>query len=235
MKISILCPTRNRVEFVKDFLKSCHETAKNPSNIEFVFYVDEDDRMSNIFFDNYESEFDFDIVYVVGERIVLSEMWNECYSHSSGEIYMHAGDDIRFRTKDWDEMIINKFKEFDDRIAFVYGRDGYQPKTFGTHGFLHKNWIKAVGYFVPPYFVSDFNDSWLNEVAKLAGRHFFVDVYTEHLHPIINKHFWDQTHKERKIRHRQQNPRQLYDQKLPERKGDAEKLKEFIKNFKLEK
>lgn len=242
MKISILCPTRGRPEFLYDFIYSALGTAANPNKLEFVFYTDNDDEKSNVFFKNnlcflekdFEGKFNSDIQIkrINGNRIVLSQMWNACYEISTGEILMHSGDDLRFRTKNWDQIVIDKFCEYEDKIVFVYGYDGYQTKDFGTHGFIHKNWVETVGYFVPPYFVSDFNDTWLNDVAKSINRHVYVDIYTEHLHPIVGKHTWDKTHQERKVRHKQQNPKQIYNNKLFERQSDALKLNNFIKNFK---
>ena len=67
---------------------------------------------------------------------------------------------------------------------------------------LHQRWVDAVGYFVPPYFASDYNDLWLTEVAAALGRLVYLpQVYTEHLHPVVGKAAWDRTHQERLARH----------------------------------
>ena len=143
----------------------------------------------------------------------------------------HCGDDIRIRTPKWDQTVINKIEEFDDKIAFVYGSDGHQPKTFGTHGFIHRNWVNVIGYFVPPYFSSDFNDTWLNEVSQKINRHFFVDIYTEHMHPMQGKGLWDETHKERLARGAKDEVDALYNSpKMAKlRDQDAERLRKYIK------
>ena len=238
--ISILCPTRNRLKFVFDMIVTALDTAKYPELIEFVLYVDDDDnsyttlgnRVSNL----YDDEFIKNIKIIKGKRIVLSEMWNTCYENSDSDIFMHCGDDIRFRTENWDKKIIDKFNSIPDKIAFLYGDDGTgaTKNAFGTHGFLHKNWINTLGYFVPPYFSSDFNDTWLNEVGHLINRHFFVDIYTEHMHPIVGKHTWDQTHKERLERGKQDNVLELYKSMEDERIKDSQKLQQFIDNFSKE-
>ena len=95
-----------------------------------------------------------------------------------------------------------------------------------------KDWVETIGYFVPPYFSSDFNDTWLNEVGHFIDRHFFVEIYTEHLHPHVKKHSWDKTHLERLERHKKDNVEDLYKQMIDKRKLDAKKLKNFINNFK---
>ena len=142
------------------------KTAFNLDQIEFVFYVDNDDQKTINFLEKKIKQSEVKIIFTVGERIVLSEMWNICHSFASGTIFNHCGDDLRFRTKNWDKIVRNKFSQFEDRIAFIYGRYGIQPKSFGTHGFIHKNWVDTVGYFVPPFFSSDYNDTWLNELLE---------------------------------------------------------------------
>ena len=44
MKISILVPTRKRVQNVKRLIESVYNTAQNIKNIELLFYVDDDDQ-----------------------------------------------------------------------------------------------------------------------------------------------------------------------------------------------
>ena len=229
-KISILLPTRNRPDFLKEMIDSCIDTANDISSIEFVLYTDDDDNSNDDVIRNYQ-EF-VSIKRISGPRIVLSEMWNACYEKASADIFMHCGDDIRFRTQDWDKVVLDKFDEYPDKIAFVFGTDGvWDPGSFGTHGFIHRNWAEAVGYFVPPYFSSCFNDTWLNEVSKMIGRHVYVDVYTEHLHPWINKHEWDQTHMERLEAHSRDDCDSIWDDKANEREADAKKLQAVINQY----
>tara|TARA_B100000287_G_scaffold110388_1_gene102758 strand:- start:5662 stop:6387 length:726 start_codon:yes stop_codon:yes gene_type:complete len=235
-KISFLCPTRSRTQtdignFVDRLIETARETADYPDNVEFVFYIDDDDKQSEKYFKGLDDD---NIVFVQGERIVLSKMWNECCKKSSGDIFFHCGDDIRFRTKGWDTIVRNKFDEFDDKIVFVYGSDGFQAQEgesgnkFGTHGFIHRNWVETTGYFVPPYFSSDKNDTWLNDVALKIGRHHWVDIYTEHLHPVVGKMIWDKTHMERLQRGAKDNVHAMYDKLEDERIRDAKLLEDFI-------
>lgn len=231
MRISILCPTRNRPNNIIRMVTSALWTANKPRDIEFVFYVDNDDRTSEESFRVLREREKAKIEVVAGGRIVLSQMWNECYRKACGPIYMHAGDDIEFMTQDWDQIVRAEFDKYADRIAFVYGSDGIMPNTFGTHGFIHKNWAETVGYFVPPYFSSDYNDTWLNDVAKMIDRHIFIPIHTEHYHPTVGKAEWDATHLERVERHKRDGVEAIYANKLGERENDARRLREFIDNY----
>lgn len=231
MNISILCPTRKRVQSVERLIISALETASSPELIEFVFYVDEDDLETRDFLKDKNN-----INTIGGERIVLSQMWNECSKVASSDIMMHCGDDIIFKTKDWDLKVIDAFNSFEDKVAFVHGNDGYWEDRLGTHGFLHKNWVQTVGYFVPPYFSSDFNDTWLTEVSNMVNRKIYLpDLLTEHMHPAFGKAEWDLTHQERLQRHKRDNPEALYNSLLTQRKEDATKLINFIDNYRSKK
>ncbi len=218
MKISILCPTRDRPKNVKALMDSLRETSTIMPEV--VFYVDKDDET-----------FPFDLYgykpnnVVVGERITLSAMWDKCAAVATGEIVMQAGDDILFKTKGWDDQVRRAFATFPDRLAFVHGDDGIYGHKFGTHGFMHRAWKDAVGYFVPPYFSSDMADVWLNDVANLVNRRIFLPFITEHMHPVFGKGEWDKTHKERLARGDKDNVKKLYDDLLPMRLSDAEKIR----------
>lgn len=224
MKISLLLPTRGRRNELERFHQSAFYTAANPMDIEVICYVDNDDHS----YDGLElRQTDF----VRGERIVLSEMWNKCFEASSGDIIGHMGDDIIFRTIGWDKMVVDAMSKYPDNIAFVYGRDGLSSEDFGTHGFVHRKWVEVSGFFVPPYFSSDYNDTWLNDVAKAIGRHVFIpQMYTEHMHWTNGKGLKDQTHLDRIARHRADRVELIYQQKQPERDENVQKLNEYIRS-----
>ena len=199
-------------------------TANLPKAVEVVAYVDDDD-----------DSYDFSLPrlrYVRGPRIVLSEMWNKCYDKAKGDIFGHMGDDIIFRSDNWDSLVKSVFDSYEDKIVFVHGDDmsDVHRNNFGTHGFIHKNWVNAVGYFVPPYFSSDYNDTWLNDVANALNRRIYIDaVKTEHMHYIFNKAEKDQTHEERLARHANDRVDEIYAAKKPEREADVEKLRKVMK------
>lgn len=191
-------------------------------------YVDDDD-------DSYDFKLPL-VRYVRGPRIVLSEMWNKCYEMSVGDVLGHMGDDIVFASPGWDTIILNKFREYPDRIAFVHGDDcsDVHKANFGTHGFIHRNWAETVGYFVPPYFSSDYNDTWLNDVANALNRRAYIDeVKTDHRHYIFGKSEKDSTYEERIARHNNDKVDELYhsNEMWEKRMDDVHKLRKFIEDY----
>lgn len=211
MKISILCPTRNRPEYVKTMLQSLRETSTVMPEV--VFYVDEDDESFP------HPQLGKEIRIVGGPRILMTEMWNRCAEVATGEIMLLSGDDVLFKTKGWDDQVRRAFAAFPDRLIMVHGDDGIWGSKFGTHCFLHRAWVDAVGYFSPPYFSSDYGDTWINDVFNAVGRRVYLPIVTEHLHPIAGKRKADKTDLERLDRHKRDDVQKLYEDLTPERLG----------------
>lgn len=233
--ISLLIPSKGRPQGMQTVLESAFSKAHNSQEIEIVFYLDEDDKDSILkgqgLVDTYSSTH---VKYIVGpsER-VLSKLWNHCYEQATGPYYHHCGDDVVFRTKDWDALVTSTFPE--DKIGFVFGRDGWvDSPRLGTHGFLHENWVQTVGYFVPPYFSADYNDTWLTDLARRIDRLYFRnDLFIEHMHFRKKKSEFDETYQERRRIAKEDQNKIIFDEKKPDRIADAEKLFQFIQNAKV--
>lgn len=225
-KISLLVPTRGRPDWLDRFYKSAMAMAEHPEQVEVVVYIDDDD-------DSYDKMNLPRLVKVRGPRIVLSQMWNACWENARGEYYGHMGDDIVFRSKHWDTMVTGAIDAHSGKIAFVWGNDHSpesQRNVFGTHGFIHKNWTDVVGRFVPPYFVSDYNDTWFNDLANMLNCAVYIhEIQTEHMHFSMGKSKIDKTTQDRLDRHEKNDPRELYysEELVLERQQEAEKLRKF--------
>ena len=110
--ISICTPTRGRPESFKKMCLSVLENATEPDDIEFIVYRDDDDESVYEYIGNHKE--------IVGERIIQSQMYNECYKIATGSIYMFLPDDMLFCTKDWDTYVKEAFDKSVDKIIFVY-------------------------------------------------------------------------------------------------------------------
>lgn len=232
MKISILLPTRQRPDGLKRVYESAMETADSPKDIEVVCYIDENDG-------SYDSIDLPHLTKVIGPRefngiVNLSIMWNKCWQNATGEVFMHCGDDIVFRTKGWDTAVKEAINARPGKIAFVWCNDispESQRNEFGTHGFVHKNWTDTIGRFVPPYFASDYNDTYLNEVSRRLGVQTYIHhQITEHMHYSLGKAEIDTNTKERLDRHAATKPEETYNSEWFQKEiaDDVEKLREFI-------
>jgi len=220
--ISLLIPTRNRPVKLGQVISSARMTASQPDDLEFCLYLDDDDP------GNYKDLFGReDVKYKIGPRITLSAMWNECFKIATGDILMQGNDDIVFRTAGWDGLVRNAFQG--DKIRMVHGGDGGpRGEVFGPHPFISREWVETVGYFTPPYFSSDFGDSWINDLANRIGRRTYVPILVEHMHHFFGKAEMDQTTNERLARHSSDNVDALYHALAALRQIDAARLSRRI-------
>jgi hypothetical protein len=220
--ISVLVPSRGRPDEFTRMVKSLYDTAAFADRIEVVCWLDTDDPA----FGTYWTMTDWPIKYLHGGRKLLSECWNTCADQASGEILMHAGDDLTFNTDGWDWHVQNAFNQIPDRIGLVYGNDlSTNFPDLATHGFVHRNWVEAVGYFLPPLFSCDWNDVWLTEVAQKIGRAFpLPEVVIEHWHYTFGKAERDQTHADREDRGAADDVVGLFKRTANDRASDAQKL-----------
>lgn len=215
--ISILVPSRGRPDNVRRLYKSLLDTTVG--DWELLVRLDDDDPSA---YDSPPHQ-----TNIVGPRLLLSELWNDLVPYSLGDILMHGGDDITFNTPGWDLIVRQAFPE--NMIAFVHGDDlGGKGDKLGTHGFLSRKAVKACSYFMPPYFASDYNDLWWNEVYDELGRRIFVPIITEHHHPAFGKGEWDLTHQERIERHKAEDVDAIWRDTADKRADDVAKLRNLL-------
>ena len=176
-KISILVPTRKRPKNVRRIVSSILNNAHEPNQTEILFYIDEDD-------DTFPDDIlQHNIRKIVGPRLWLSIMQNILYFNCRGEIIMYAGDDVVFSTPNWDQIVRSEFNKFEDKLILLYGDDrAWYGDKIAIHGFLHRNWINLLGYFVTPLRNSAY-DMWHTENARKLGRLVYVpSLVFEHIH-----------------------------------------------------
>jgi hypothetical protein len=222
--ISLLIPTRRRRGGLEQSIQSALRTASNPESLELIAYVDQDDA---------ETYADFNplVRFIIGPRIVLSNTWNKCAEAATGNILGQMNDDVVFQTQGWDNMVETAFANCADKILMVHGSDGSGHGNasgrgeFGPHPFTSHRWYETLGYFTPPWFSSDYGDSWINDLANAIGRRKHLPFVIEHLHHAFGKAEIDQTTKERLDRHSSDQVEQLYRGLAPLRQADVEKLK----------
>lgn len=227
--ISLCLPSRGRPDNACRFIESAVNASSGP--IQVILRVDDDDPFV-CEYEGLESRYKIyvDVIVEVGPRIILSECSNECARLANGDILAYMGDDIVFRTFAWDLLVKQAFVKYEDSIALVYGQDGIQNESMATHGFVTRKWVETLGYLVPPYFVSDYADTWLTEVAMKLGRlHYIPRLYTEHMHYLNGKGPLDKTHQERLDRAAKANTAKLYADLAPKRAEDVEKLRKVIR------
>ncbi len=162
--IAILCPTRARPKLFKRMIDSALATANNPKNIGFYVAIRDEDR----------AVYTQEILHKVRHRHLMpdgmptSHKWNALAEHAykdGNTLFMLAADDIVFTTPCWDKALLEHYNGLGQKAhvySFLDSRDAY-----GTpHPIITKEYIDAMGYFLPPIFLHWFVDSWTVSIAQ---------------------------------------------------------------------
>ena len=231
--ISLLASTRKRVDSLLRMWKSAIDTATKPEDLQLVLYIDDDDIETRQAYNSVQPS----VLAVIGPRLhILGQGINECYKACSGDICMVCTDDIVFRTPSWDDMVRDTFLSFTDKIMMVFGEDGIQHGSMATLPFISRNWIESVGYVLPPYFVNEFGDKWITDVAFMLKRYVYLPgMLIEHQHHYAGKMEVDSTVTERERMRGDHTPEggwmAYYDSLLYKRKKDVAKLQAVIARY----
>jgi glycosyltransferase involved in cell wall biosynthesis len=211
-------------------MKSLHDTTT--TGVEVLAYLDDDDPQLSQYIRAFQPNHNgsVPIKFKIGPRLVMTKNWNELLPIATGDILMQGNDDVLFKTPGWAEIVEDAFASEADRILLAFGEDGsgYHNGKFGPHPFVHRRWANALGYFIPPYFSSDFGDTWVNELGEALTRVKRLPIEIEHLHFIWGKADQDKTTLERLARHKKDDPEKVYNAMKSLRDFDIRKLKSVV-------
>lgn len=168
--ISILTPSRSRPVLAKRMYDSAF---KNPGcAIEIKFFLNEDDPLLAEYLKFLSSD-----QYIIGPNQSTSYSWNILQKQAKYDIFFLVGDDAQFATDNWGQIVVDAFDQYPDKIVCIYPRSPNIKKIKNPHFCLHRNWVDALGYFIPPYFYHWYVDVWVRYVAKRIKRFHLLEDF----------------------------------------------------------
>ena len=248
-KIVIVLATRGRPDFLVDAFNSLRETTARKDLTSLWIYVDDDDLATRQAIEKKSlPDPGLAVHWHIGPQPGgLGETHHALWQASRGtaEIYVTTVDDARFDTPGWDEIVRAKYREYPDGLLLAFPHD---PNTAdqATYPILGSNWIETIGHLYPGYFPYWFDDKWVDEVGRMAGR---CEKLPFNLSPIggkgrtkrmRNHAFWTRfyllTLDERKEAARKLiNAMHPTDETKPKRRAALASLEAISKKYELEK
>lgn len=231
-KISLLCPTRERIEKCHTMIQSIVDTATNPERLDLVFYVDDDDPVREEYrqlFRSFGTTKIGRVVGMVGEPISVSKSWNKIAALSRGDVMMMSNDDLEYKTRGWDTRIDEEVLNYPDDIYVMWFNDGHNKAC--TFPFVSRKWYETLGYFTPGIFEFLANDTWIQRIGAEVGRTKCInDVLVEHHHVGYGKGEKDNTYRRNYESDKIQKDKALFysDECTAMWKKDAQKIKEVM-------
>ncbi len=227
MKISVLLPTRNRVEMVIKTLKSLYATVSDKDRLEIILGLDFDDTSIT------DLEIALDIpdfdgcdikLSIFKERhgyVQLHKYINRMSKEAEGDWLFLWNDDSYIITENWDKLL----EEYKDNFVLLSPKVKENPNYPGSmFPFIPKKWVEVTGH----YALNCHNDSWVEEIAKKLDIFVYIPMWVSHLRDQFRSgQLSDQTWKER----RQDKKGYASEPMRKQRKLDRENIKNHIATY----
>jgi len=234
MKIAILVPSRERMNRRLTLLTSIITSVSDINNVNIYFGVDKDDPTRDII---YKVSKAIPCVKIVdidnnGQFIGLGKMWNICVNNCNEEIISMIGDDMVFKTSNWDLEVIKEFSEDcpEDKIKAIHCNDDCHGAKLAVNLFCHRKYAEVMGQFMREEFKINWVDQWLHQVFNAFGRlKYRGDIMIEHRHWVLGKDTRDRTADRMAVADVDKISDKLWHDLVDERIKDVEKLSEYLK------
>lgn len=162
--IAILCPTRERPEQLSRMIDSVSRTVESPINILVATAsIDKDIHLP------YGRQNALVSAHTFPENLPTSQKWNSLaelvMKSPDYKLFMLGADDMIFETPEWDKALIDHYNALENKIH-VYALQDSRDADGTPHIIVTREYIEAMGYFMPPIFLHWFIDTWTVEIAK---------------------------------------------------------------------
>ncbi|NBP00769.1 MAG: glycosyltransferase family 2 protein [Proteobacteria bacterium] len=183
MKIALLLPTRERLNNKISFMMSALSRCKSPENYNLYMGMDKDDPTLERCQKLASAISNLKIVIIPPNpenKFSLGYFWNYLADNSTEEIISMLGDDMVFSTDNWDEKILEEFKDKNcpDKFKLVTGFDGHRHDKFAAWLFIHRFYKDTTGYFMRKEFSRNWIDQWLDNMYSVFDRKVYRDDIT---------------------------------------------------------
>lgn len=196
--ISVLLPTRKRIDMLRSSLTSLLDRAHHPEDIEILIAYDDDDDQSHAFFSEREW-MDFISTWPVTHSLSRVPRWGyRCLHHyvnhlasiSKGKWVLFWNDDALMETENWDDHV----REHQEFVGLLHITASNMPMTCSIFPLIHRGWIDLFGCVSP----INHADSWISDVCRKAHARRVIPVTAFHDRFETSGNNRDQTYEEKR-------------------------------------
>ena len=233
MNIAILVPSRERMNRRLTLLTSIITTVGDINNVNIYFGVDKDDPTRDLI---YKVSKAIPCVKIIdidnnGGFIGLGKMWNICTNNSTEEIISMIGDDMVFKTPNWDLEVIKEFSTDcpEDKIKAIHCNDDCHGAKLAVNLFCHRKYVEVMGQFMREEFKINWVDQWLHQIFSAFGRlKYRGDIMIEHRHWVLGKDTKDRTADRMAVADVNKISDKLWYDLVQERINDVKKISRYL-------
>lgn len=171
-EITLLIPSRGRIEKLLKCLSSIESATKDKEKIEAIVRLDYDDKESIEKIQEIHN-FSFDIYTIVGKRFGgytdLHFYVNEMCSLSRGNFLFLFNDDSFIETVGWEEIVCS----FKGKPIILNPNTNDSSNIYNTFPIISRNIFETLGHWS----LQTHNDTWIEVIGKTLG----IEVYVPNL------------------------------------------------------
>lgn len=221
INITILLPTRKRVETLKKSIESLIKTSKHPDRLQFLFAVDDDDIDTINFLKStsYPNQGVLTFKPMGYENIHKYNNTLALYSH--GKWLMFFNDDAIMTTQNWDTKMMDRGSNF--RVLRVREQTSHPYAIFPI---FPRDWFMLLDHIS----LHGQNDAWISEIAYSLDIMRDIDIDIIHDRADITGNNNDETFKARKYNEGNPNdPNDLHSERMQNLKiKDIQKIAWYL-------
>lgn len=195
--ISILLPTRGRREALLKSLNSLLDTAADPTRLEFLLGIDEDDEGIREYIEEH-------VAPVMKENAVeckanifkplgyenLHTYVNTLATNANGDWLMFWNDDGIMLTEEWDNVI----ESYSGQFKLLAPKDNHDGHPYAIFPIVPMDWFRLIDHLS----INAQNDAWLSHIAYMLDIFERIDVEFLHDRADITGNNDDDTFRNRK-------------------------------------
>lgn len=172
-ELCVILATRARPELLAEMFESLRANTIRKDLVSIWLYVDEDDTTTREAIDNHcFPDPGIQLHWHFGPQTGGLGQPHQILWAASGqaaEVYVTSVDDARFATFGWDEIVRSEYRNFPDGLLLAFPHDPVTADQ-ATYPIFGWGWLKVLGSVYTGYFPYWFEDKWVDQVGRMAGR-----------------------------------------------------------------
>lgn len=186
VELLIKLPTRQRPDKFFEVLDLYQQYLSGKVSYHFLITCDEDDVTMNCAQVREKLDQYANLTYYFGHSKTKIEACNaDMEHHLDFDVLLLASDDMIPRVKGYDFFIVKDMHTFFPEMdGLLHYDEGHEKTRLATLPVIGKRFYERFGYIYYPEYLSYFCDEEMTEVAKLLGKHVYIEhLLIEHVHP----------------------------------------------------
>jgi len=192
MTIAILTPTKGRPAQFRRMVESVEATTDTPVVVEMGY------TLGDVSYGLHQYDRTQVVTTTFPDGLPTVYKWNYladfAFKNPDIRLFMLGADDMIFATPGWERALLDHYNKLEEKIH-VYSLQDSRDKEGTPHIIVTREYIEAMGFFLPPIFLHWMIDTWTADIAKRNNIFTYMTDYLLVHDKLSDKGQPDETHK----------------------------------------